>query len=606
MLNRIKIIAKYYAFWIAFFVAIRAFFLLYNYQYTSNLSVSTIFLTFWHGLALDLSMAGYLLILVVPVMAASFFASEKFTRYFLGTYTLFFLVIASIIGICDCELYRNWGFRMDSTVLLYLKTPKEAAASTPVWLSLLFVLWIIGWVLLCWKGYKKFIEPNVYSLKPTKWTATPLLLFVAALFVIPIRGGFGMPIRTGSVYFSSETFANHAAINVQWNFCNSIVDAKEKVELNFMPNNNASNIVNNLYNDNTTKPEQIQLNCSKPNILMIILESFTAKAVGCLNGENATPNLDSIAQSGVLFTNFFGNSDRSDKGLVCILSGYPAQPTTSIMKYTDKAQKLPHLSIALNDLGYHSAFYYGGDIDFANLKSYCVTGKYSRIVSKSNFARNEMNSKWGAQDHFVFNRLLTDLNAEQSPWFNVFFTLSSHEPFDVPMQSQFNQNTEDSKFLNSVCYTDSCLGAFMRTARTQTWWDSTLVVLVADHGSRLPHNTPATNPRKFHIPLVLTGGALQSSGIQIDALSNQTDIPLLIGHLLNQQFNQFTYSKSINNSNNWAMYVYNNGFAFMRDSAFVVYDIAGNKTLVEQNVTDSLLTQGKAMVQSIVSDFNGK
>ena len=52
-------------------------------------------------------------------------------------------------------------------------------------------------------------------------------------------------------------------------------------------------------------------------------ESFEATYAG---GEaNVAVSLDSLANEGVLFTNFYANSFRTDRGLIAVLSGYPAQ-----------------------------------------------------------------------------------------------------------------------------------------------------------------------------------------------------------------------------------------------------------------------------------------
>ena len=174
--------------------------------------------------------------------------------------------------------------------------------------------------------------------------------------------------------------------------------------------------------------------------------------------------MNHFAHEGILFNHCYANGDRSDKGIVSILSGYPAQPNTSIIKYTEKASKLPHISQILNEEDYHSAFYYGGELDFANMKSYFITGGYQKLVTINDFDKSDMNSKWGAHDHVVFNRLLLDLEKPQTPFFNVLFTLSSHEPFEVPMNSPFNGTTEESHFLNSIHYTDSCIGSFITRA----------------------------------------------------------------------------------------------------------------------------------------------
>lgn len=62
----------------------------------------------------------------------------------------------------------------------------------------------------------------------------------------------------------------------------------------------------------------------------------------------------------------------------------------------------------------------------------------------------------GAYDHALFRKVTEELDAQtETPFLKVLLTLSSHEPFDVPMRRFEN------RYLNSVAYTDSCLGVFV-------------------------------------------------------------------------------------------------------------------------------------------------
>ncbi|MBR4620107.1 MAG: sulfatase-like hydrolase/transferase [Salinivirgaceae bacterium] len=606
MLQRLLSIAKYYLFWIAFFVVIRLFFVIYNIRLTSGLDFGTVLGTFGHGLKLDLSMGGYLVGVMLLVMMLTFWCKGHVTAAIANPVAICFIVIFSLIGICDCELYRNWGFRMDCTVLAYLKTPKEAAASTPIWLTALFMVWIAAFAWGCIKIYIKLIGKPLRQLEPARWYTLPVLMFVSALCVIPIRGGVGIaPIRTGTVYFSSHPYANHAAVNVQWNFCNSLRYINNARTPNFMPQAKADSLTAQMLKSGNERVNLLKTN--RPNILIMVMESFTAKAVGCVGGMlGVTPNLDSLARTGVLFSNCYANGDRSDKGLICILSGYPAQPTTSIVKLTEKAQKLPHLSHKLHTEGYQSSFYYGGDIDFANLKSYFITGNYGRMVTMDEFSRRDMNSKWGAHDHVVLDRWHSDICAMQPPFFSALFTLSSHEPFEVPHTSQFKGSDEESLFLNSVHYTDSCIGDFVRRASAEPWWDSTLIILIADHGSRHPGNSPIHVPEKFHIPMIWLGGALDTTGIIVDKYMNQCDLPLLLCNQLEVDGGDFTFSKDVlTGSPEFAIYAYNNGYGFVTENEQFTYDLESSK-LSDSEVCDSIVMQSQAFLQTLLHDFNQK
>src|SRR5690606_4864142 len=131
---------------------------------------------------------------------------------------------------------------------------------------------------------------------------------------------------------------------------------------------------------------------------------------------------------------------------------------------------------------------------------------------------------WGVHDEYVFDRLLTDLRNEKQPFFSTMFTLSSHEPYDVPVNF-IPGNKNEVKFCNSIKYTDSCLAVFLNKAKEESWWDNTLVVIVADHGHVFPgiNDWPVRVPEEFHIPMLWTGGALKQKGV-VKKIASQTDI----------------------------------------------------------------------------------
>lgn len=599
--------AKYAAFWLVFFVLSRLFFSIYNFDKTLQLSFYEIILTYIYGFKLDLSMMGYALALPILVQSILGIFRANALRYFMRVYTLFFLLFFVIIVFVDAELYRNWGFRIDSTIMLYIKTPKESFASVALWLFLILTTGVLVTTMLFYKLYIKYVEKTIINSKPVKWYAIPVFIILSASMIIPIRGGLGIaPINAGAVFFSKMNVANHTALNCIWNFGNSLSTMNRKQSIKFMDDQIADENFNQIFKNKPGASNSTLINADNPNILIIILESFNAGVVKSLGGIDAAPNLDKIAKEGVLFSKFYSNGDRSDKGIVSILSGYPAQPTTSIIKFTNKAEKLPHLSKKLASLGYSTGFYYGGEINFANMNSYFVSGGYDELVTLDQFESTDLNSKWGAHDHVVFNKFFNDLGNIEQPFFRTLFTLSSHEPFDVPHTSQFNSSNEEAKFLNSIHYTDSCLGDFILKAQNTTWWNNTLIVLVADHGSRWPGNIAYNSKEKFHIPMVWTGGAIKKDTV-IEATCTQIDIPYMIGNQLGEDFSEFYFSKDVLlNQHAFAFYSFNNGFAFINDSAEFIYDNTANIMLGENSVNENFEQSGKAFMQYLLNDFNNK
>ena len=100
------------------------------------------------------------------------------------------------------------------------------------------------------------------------------------------------------------------------------------------------------------------------------------------------------------------------------------------------------------------------------------------------------------------------MQAEKTPFFKVVFTLSSHEPFDIPMKPFIKGNGDGIKYLNSIHYTDKCLGDFIEKCKSSKLWDNTLFVMIADHGVRLPNNDLVSNPSCFKIQMLWIGGVL--------------------------------------------------------------------------------------------------
>ena len=59
------------------------------------------------------------------------------------------------------------------------------------------------------------------------------------------------------------------------------------------------------------------------------------------------------------------------------------------------------------------------------------------IITKNNFDPENYNSKWGVHDHILFKALKDSMKSVKEPFLKVVLTLSSHEPFDVPMEPVF-------------------------------------------------------------------------------------------------------------------------------------------------------------------------
>ena len=607
MKQRLKVFGLYAIYWILFFIAARLIFLIYSFQMSFDINLKEWFLIFFNGLKLDISVTGYIMAIIAILFIFTSFSSFKVVKWILSGLTFLFLLFSLTIVVSDMELYQNWGFRMDATPLFYLLKPKDAMASVEVWLTIVLVFTMLVLLAFSYYVFKKFILKHTYSIEKSGILTALVFLFITSAMIIPIRGGIGIaPMNTGKVYFSENNFSNHAAINVVWNVVNSLVYKKNSEKnYDYMNQSDAEKIFSEMV---IQKGEHINvLKNDKPNIVIIILESFSSKVVGSLNGKwPVAKNLNQLTKEGILFTNFYANADRSDKGIVSILSGYPAQPTTSVIKFPKKTQSLPFINAELQKIGYESAFYYGGDIDFANMRSYFMNGGFNKLVTDKSFEKKYNTSKWGVHDEFVFERLYQEITTDTQPFFKTYFTLSSHDPFEVPIETVVKGIDRSSQYLNSIYYSDSCLGVFFNKIKKTEIWKNTLFILVADHGSARPGGDPVHAIEKYKIPMLWIGGALIDSSFTIPTYGSQIDIAKTLLNQLNCNSDNFKFSKDLfdKSGTKFGYYTYNDGFAYIEDSSTVVFDNVKNDLLVKLgNHTNSTLIKGKAFLQKANKDY---
>jgi|TARA_B110000305_G_scaffold207553_1_gene239146 phosphoglycerol transferase MdoB-like AlkP superfamily enzyme len=610
---------KYLSLWgvfILYFIFYRTVFILYNGSTFANTTIDTLLLSYLYGLKLDLSFSGYMMLVPSLILAASPIIGSKGSSHLLiGSITLI-LTAVSVIEIIDLEVYSYWGEKFDAMHLKYLDDPKQITNSISFKTLIFPLLFSLFLFYSHFKISTWVVGRFSFHLKNRYYWQKPLLFFtLIALSLIPIRGGFsiipfrlGIPINVGAVYFSSDNMAvNHAAVNTPWNFVYSIKKfSKIDSHYDLMPDHIASELFNKI-NGTPTKgtPYPSLLNISQPNILLIVLESFTAKGVEVLGGAKAvTPHLNRLSKEGVLFSQFYASGHRSNRGIGSLFSSYPGLPYNAIIEHPFKTEKLPHLIKLIKEQDYKTAFYYGGEIDFANFRAYFNQGKADKIVSKLDFDFSSNNTKWGIHDDVVFDTLFNDLNKEAMPFFYTLFTLSSHEPFDIPVEPIFGSNNNENSFKSAMHYTDACLGKFIEEAKKTTWWDQTLIVVTADHGTTQINNTSNGQKETFHIPLLWLGGALAVTDTVISTISCQLDLAPTLLAQLNINHPEYVYGRNMLSTHYKprAYYSYGDGFGLVSDSISQVYN-GEIDAYVHQQPSDSLPDYGRAIYQFISNDF---
>lgn len=596
------LVLKYYTFWLLFFEFSRLYFLVFNYTESKLYSLSELIYTFVHGFILDLSAASYILFFSMPVIIiCNLLNSKKVLKNFLNVYTGLLLVIFLFYIIADSEIYKSWGFRIDAGVLPYLKSPDAAAASITN-LRFIFLFFIFIVLLLVFYGlYHFWISKKIVNILKNTWVCFLMILLTAALF-IPIRGGIGIvPLNSGAAYFSDKIFLNHAALNLVWYGGNSlIVRPAQHERYEYFEDEKLQEYFSRAFNSEDTN---INILKKKPQkIVFVILESFTAAAVNFENpSESVTPKLQNWLKKGILFNKFYANGDRSEKGIVAILSAVPTMPDYSIMKNPKQTQKITSLIRRLKEIGYKSYFYYGGDINFSNLQSYLYNIGVENIKSKNNLNLGCESAKWGLHDECMFELLANDILADTDTSVYVLFTISSHEPYDVPIKGPYGIKNEKQKCDNAYYYTDSCLNEFLTKIKNSNVWDNSLIILVADHGTRYG-GVEVWSKQKFHILMHLTGGVLNVDDdfMLCDKTADQCDIAATLLGALGTYYDEFIFSENIFRKKvTNAFYAYHHGFAFLKGARWVIYDSNPQKFVYRGWDSEKIDNQAKAYMQMI-------
>lgn len=631
MKDRIIELVKTYLLFLGVFALQKPLFMLFYHALYGGVAWTDWCRVVWHGLTLDVSVAAYFSVVPGLLTVVSAWTRSSAVHWIYRGYYMLATLLISFVFVVDVSLYEYWGFRLDATPVFYFfSSPADAMASVSGWFVAGGVLAVLVYAVLIYGIFHAvLLRKAVWNrMRPSRYPfgVSLAMSVLTGLLFIPIRGGFTVAsMNTGHVYFSTDQRLNHAAINPVFSLMESLSKQKDfGSQYRFMPADEAIRLMRSLVDPSvplyeasacpvsavdTVRMQVRNADHPRPDVLFIILESFSAKLMESLGGEPVAVCLDSIGGQGVLFTNFYANSVRTDKGLVSILSGYPAQPTTSIMKYPHKSQSLPSISRSLCRAGYEAHYYYGGDVNFTNMQSYLRSAGFSRIVSDVDFPLTRRLSKWGAHDEVVFRCLSDDLEAEaassdtgRSPRFRVLQTSSSHEPFEVPYRRLDNDR------LNAFAYTDSCLGDFMRRFRNLPQWERTLVVLVPDHLGAYPENIGNLDVERYHVPLILTGGVIRAPR-RVDVYGSQQDIAATLLGRLGLPHGEFTFSKDMFNPEapHFAFFTCSDAFGFVDAGNRLVYDCPSGRAVVDEGPAPGTnLLRGQAYLQSLYDDLAGR
>lgn len=565
-------------------------------------------------------------------------------RFMIGYITL---VMVPLLLLCclDWILYGYWGFRLDATPFVYLfDDPLEAIKESPWW-GIPLTLCVVAFFTWLIHALMRLVYPPRRSGSITRMNHGAAQqreglynLLLAVLMAIVGSGCFGL-MGIWSAYHTDQQPLNHAATSPIYSFFHSVRQQRTPFDgqYRFMTDDERLPTLNDLDQlavrtadaamaDSVLGPMLAQRDDTlrtlvdpKANVLVLLLESFSGAACNYLNPSAdpaLMPAVNRAMAEGIAFTRCYANSFRTERGLVSVLSAFPGQPTYSVVTNRDCLASLPSLTRPFADAGYSLEFLTGGDGEFCNLPLYLDHSGFTTVTDRSLFPSESHDCRWGLHDGQMYPYVLDRLQQEwiaandsadvadaASPYLKVFLSVSSHEPFEVPMQRHADP------YLNSVAYADSCLGAFLDQLRADTViWNHLLVVGLSDHGyANYPAGIAQHDPERYHIPMFWTGGAVRGH-LDVDTYCQQTDLATTLLRRLNLPADSLAYSHDVFDarSPHFAFYAWPDGFGLLTDSCRYVQDnyYDGHPLPGSDDPTGRAEHFGKAYLQTIYDNLS--
>lgn len=588
---------------LAIFAVGKVFFLVYNRE-VMPFSIKDAAEVWLHGFTMDLSTAGYLIVLPWLVAFIGIWFPRLPLRKCLFIYYFIVAVALSLIICGDAFLYEFWKFKLNAAVFGYMQSASGTtnSVSLPFLLSRVAVMLLVAFAIgnACIRLTGARISPVARRIPHSLG-----MLLLGGLVFLCIRGSIGTStMNVGVAYYSPHAFLNHAAVNPAFSLLSSFSKNKDFSEqFNYFPEAERAALFEGLYPASTPNVTDTLLRVQRPNVLIVMMEGFGGKFIKELGGlPDVAPQMSRLIPQGIFWDNLYCNSFRTDRGTVSALSGWISYPTASLMKLSEKSGQLPSVARSLQRVGYHTEFLYGGDIEIMGMKGYLIGSGYRHLTSDKDFPLAQAKeSKWGVNDVQTMFRTWERIQQlpTDKPWHLTWLTLSSHEPFEVPYT-----RLADPK-LNAFAFTDSCVGALIDHLQQSPLWDNLLVVLLPDHG--FLYDMTYEDPAFFHCPMLWLGGAIRQPK-RIHTLMNQSDMAATLLAQMDLPHDDFPWSRNVLSPHYTYPFAYSNfpgGILFADSTGVSVFDITGDKHIREIPSPSPLRTnRAKAILQSSYDRLN--
>lgn len=451
----------------------------------------------------------------------------------------FSLIVILFLEFATPQFLFEYDSRPNRLFVEYLVYPREVFAMLWTGYRGSLALTVLGLVAAGWLTVRHFKK---YHASRDSWHARSVMMVwpivVLVLFVM-IRSSFQhRPANLASFAFCDDAMVNSLVANSAYSVLSAVYALKHETQSKIygdMPREEMIRRVRHgmgmprgsFTSDEfpTLHKQTASVRRERPlNLAIVIEESLGAGFVEQLGGLPITPNLSALADQGIWFDQLYATGTRSVRGLEAIVAGFPPTPALSVVKLSKSQRDFATLASILRQAGYRNEFVYGGESHFDNMRSFFLGNGFHDIVDRKDFVAPTFVGSWGVSDEDLFGKAhqrIGELHRGQQPFFLLVFSSTNHTPFEFPDGRIELHEQPKQTVHNAVKYADHALGEFLRQARASDYWSDTLVLVVADHDTRV-YGDELVPVNKFHIPGVIVGADTQPR--RIESTVSQIDL----------------------------------------------------------------------------------
>lgn len=242
------------------------------------------------------------------------------------------------------------------------------------------------------------------------------------------------------------------------------------------------------------KQTQSSLQKLKPNVVIIFLESFSARLTDVYNPRlnGVTPGLDSFAADPhtTIFYKYFNASTPTITGTLSQLCSF-LPPTGHNEIEKQKKLQNHHLLCLPEVIKKYAGFKYANYItavekEYANKDSLFRSMGIDMVYGTEELSKYILGKplSWGYSDHQMFPALFNFMKDavanKQTPFLMSLATVDTHPPFNLAKDA-VNYGDGKQPVLNMFHTTDHAFGKFWEQFKNSEFYNNTILIAVADH-----------------------------------------------------------------------------------------------------------------------------